>query len=187
MHDMRYIPDMGDVMKIGTEQLEALQRQESTQRKTTGGANAVGDFGAVLSQELGGTESAQSAASVVPPGAAGIDPLLMVSAPDSVDGVDGVDSVDAASDSTGLDQAMEQLDGLLNNWDAYARELGQGTSSSGLRGAYSMLQGIDSSLRDLKQNMSNLSDHEGLASVVNELEVMAATEKFKFNRGDYAS
>ncbi|MBZ2172779.1 hypothetical protein EKK70_14420 [Desulfovibrio sp. DS-1] len=181
MHDMRYIPDMGDVMKIGTEQLEALQRQESTQRKNTGGANAVGDFGALLSQELGGTESAQSAASVVPPGAAGIDPLLMVSAPD------GVDGVDAVSDSTGLDQAMEQLDGLLNNWDAYARELGQGASTGGLRGAYSMLQGIDNSLRDLKQNMPNLSDHEGLAAVVNELEVMAATEKFKFNRGDYAS
>ena len=181
MHDMRYIPDMGDVMKIGTEQLEALQRQEQTQRKTTGGAAAVGDFGALLSQELSGTESAQSAASVAPPGAAGIDPLLMVSAPD------GVDEVDAASDSTGLDQAMEQLDGLLNNWDAYARELGQGASTGGLRGAYSMLQGIDNSLRDLKQNMPNLSDHEGLAAVVNELEVMAATEKFKFNRGDYAS
>ncbi len=28
---------------------------------------------------------------------------------------------------------------------------------------------------------------EVAASVVNELEVMAATEKFKFNRGDYAS
>jgi len=26
MHDMRYIPDMGDVMKIGTEQLEALHQ-----------------------------------------------------------------------------------------------------------------------------------------------------------------
>ncbi len=178
MHDMRYIPDMGDVMKIGTEQLEALQRQEQTQRKTTGGAAAVGDFGALLSQELSGTESTQAAVSVAPPGAAGIDPLLMVSS---------TDEVDAASDSTGLDQAMEQLDGLLNNWDAYARELGQGASSGGLRGAYSMLQGIDSSLRDLKQNMPNLSDHEGLAAMVNELEVMAATEKFKFNRGDYAS
>lgn len=181
MHDMRYIPDMGDVMKISTEQLEALQRQESTQRKTTGGAGAVGDFGALLSQELGGTESAQSAASVVPPGAAGIDPMLMVSSAGDVDGVDAV------SESTGLDQAMEQLDGLLNNWDAYARELGQGASTGGLRDAYSMLQGIDSSLRDLKQNMPNLSDHEGLSAVVNELEVMAATEKFKFNRGDYAS
>ncbi|BFR48098.1 hypothetical protein RVX_R11590 [Nitratidesulfovibrio sp. HK-II] len=185
MHDMRYIPDMGDVMKIGTEQLEALQRQEQTQKKTTGGVSAtgsVGDFGALLSQELAGTEASQSAASVVPPGAAGIDPLLMAS---TVDGVNGVDATSA--DATGLDEAMAQLDGLLDNWDAYARELGQGASSGGLRGAYSMLQGIDSSLRDLKQTMPNLSDHEGLAAVVNELEVMAATEKFKFNRGDYAS
>ena len=99
--------------------------------------------------------------------------------------VEGVDATSA--DATGLDEAMAQLDGLLDNWDAYARELGQGASSGGLRGAYSMLQGIDSSLRDLKQTMPNLSDHEGLAAVVNELEVMAATEKFKFNRGDYAS
>ncbi len=182
---MRYIPDMGDVMKIGTEQLEALQRQEQTQRKTTGGASAAGDFGALLSQELAGAEAAQSAAPVAPPGAAGIDPLLMASSTGNVDGVDA-----ASADATGLDQAMAQLDGLLNNWEAYARELGQGASSGGLRGAYSMLQGIDSSLRDLKQAMPNLSDHEGhegLAAVVNELEVMAATEKFKFNRGDYAS
>jgi hypothetical protein len=179
MHDMRYIPDMGDVMKIGTEQLEALQRQEQTQKKTTGGVSSTGDFGALLSQELAGTEASQSAASVAPPGATGIDPLLMAS---SVEGVDAT-----SADATGLDEAMAQLDGLLDNWDAYARELGQGASSGGLRGAYSMLQGIDSSLRDLKQTMPNLSDHEGLAAVVNELEVMAATEKFKFNRGDYAS
>lgn len=182
MHDMRYIPDMGDVMKIGTEQLEALQRQEQTQKKTTGGVTSTGDFGALLSQELAGTEASQSAVTVAPPGAAGIDPLLMASSVGSVDGVDAT-----STDATGLDEAMAQLDGLLDNWDAYARELGQGASSSGLRGAYSMLQGIDSSLRDLKQTMPNLSDHEGLAAVVNELEVMAATEKFKFNRGDYAS
>lgn len=185
MHAMRYIPDMGDVMKIGTEQLEALQGQEHTQRKTTGVSGipgSGGDFGTLLSRELAGAEAAQPVASVMPPGAMGINPLLMVLPTDGAAGATA--AVPAADD---LDQAMEQLDGLLDNWDAYARELRQGGASGGLRGAYSMLQGIDSSLRDFKRAMPNLSDHEGLAAVVNELEVMAATEKFKFNRGDYAS
>ena len=50
------------------------------------------------------------------------------------------------------------------------------------------MQGIDGQVSALKTNTAAVrGQNEGLDSLVNELDVMTATEKFKFNRGDYNS
>lgn len=73
------------------------------------------------------------------------------------------------------------LDGL----DSYAAGLGD-QSSDGLRRAWNALESLDGTIAGMRQDLGRLSQPNAeLESMLNELEVLAATEKFKFNRGDY--
>ena len=166
-------------MKVRIEQLEALCQLEQLQKKPRADG---ADFNAVLAQELGQTGGTQeSLPAAPPPGArAGlVSPLLM-------GGVEGVSATQATGERFPVGTAMERIDGLLDRWDAYAQELGKSAEQQGLRNAYQMLDGIDGDLQTLKQEMPDLAQqHAGLAAMMNELEVMTTTEKFKFNRGDY--
>lgn len=80
--------------------------------------------------------------------------------------------------------AFDQASGALDLWDQYARVLGCGSSDASLRDAWSLLEGLDSNIAALRANPI-ANGNEALSGIINELEVMAATEKFKFNRGDY--
>ena len=74
---------------------------------------------------------------------------------------------------------------MLNQWDNYAQSLGDASESGGLRQAYGMLEGIAGEVRGLKEDAATLESHPGLKSLVDELDVLATVEQFKFNRGDY--
>ena len=93
---------------------------------------------------------------------------------------------------------MDELDGLLNVVDNYALALagqmtGQATPLSGeagqgqasLKAVYNILDTISQKAQELKGMLGEIGNNPVLAGIVNELEVMSATEKFKFNRGDY--
>ncbi|MDE5833592.1 MAG: hypothetical protein K2H64_11575 [Desulfovibrio sp.] len=80
--------------------------------------------------------------------------------------------------------AFEQASGVLNQWDEYARILGGASSDASLRDAWSALEGLDSNIANLRANPL-AGSNAALDGLINELEVMAAAEKFKFNRGDY--
>lgn len=73
------------------------------------------------------------------------------------------------------------LDGL----DSYAAGLGD-QSSDGLRRAWNALESLDGTIAGMRQDLGRLSQPNAeLESMLNELEILATTEKFKFNRGDY--
>ena len=93
----------------------------------------------------------------------------------------------ADPDAEILQEAFNQASGTLDLWDSYAKTLGSSSSGAGsLRDAYALLQGIDSQVAQLKQGSAGVrGQNPGFDSLLNELEVMTATEKFKFNRGDY--
>lgn len=85
-----------------------------------------------------------------------------------------------------LQEAFAQASGTLDLWDSYVNALGKPGAGESLRDAYSLLQGIDSKVAELKQGTVGVrGQNPGFDSLLNELEVMTATEKFKFNRGDY--
>ena len=74
--------------------------------------------------------------------------------------------------------------GLLEAWDQYAASLSDGGSQ---KNAWTQLLGMDDQVRALRGSLGGLGEsNPALENIVNELEIMAATEKFKLNRGDYA-
>ena len=170
-------------MEINTEQLEALLRQQeqqaTTDRRQTGQS---GGFDAILARQLGtGAEQANAAASPLSPGAAQAGMISQML-------LNGAGQSQAADpDAEILQEAFNQASGTLDLWDSYAKTLGSSSSGAGsLRDAYALLQGIDSQVAQLKQGTAGVrGQNPGFDSLLNELEVMTATEKFKFNRGDY--
>ena len=169
-------------MKIDPNRIDPLVQQEQARKKP-----AVAGRGG-FDELLGRLAEDMAAVPMPPPGAsAAFDPRFAA----SVSSSGGLSAADALSATAFLQEetasAVSSLDGLLDEMDAYAREIGSGENSH-LRNAYTRLDGIESRLQALKATPAltqALADNGGLAAIVNEMEVLAATEKFKFNRGDY--
>lgn len=157
-------------MKISPEQIEALQKQQQQSNKAKKVDGAA--FGEFLNQEVqqGGAQKTATAPPV--PGLQAMNPLLQVqqTAP-----------IQTAQVSEG--EFVDKVEELFGKLEDYAAQLG---SEDGLKQAYSTLEGIQGGVESLKQNWPGVnSENPELGSIVSELEVMAATEQIKFNRGDY--
>lgn len=161
-------------MKIDQNRIDPLLQQEQTQKSSP--ASVGKGFDEVLAREGAVTEQTAQAAPLPPPGAAaGFDPRF-------VSETAGTSAV-AALSLEETEKAVSGLDGLLDELDNYARDL-NGASESHLRGAFGRLENIESRVAALKSDPA-VAGNTGLSGLVNEIEVLAATEKFKFNRGDY--
>ncbi len=167
-------------MEIRTEQLEALLKQQELQAKKSSAPKneGGGDFAAALEQEVtlgGATTGIQSAP---PPGvqASLANQVLLMDA-------ENISTSESAglSNSEAYNFASQTMD-QLNSYANTLREPGQGN----LRDAYSALEQVATQVQTLKQQSQPLLEQNSdLAGLINELEVLATTEKFKFNRGDY--
>lgn len=173
----------GGDMKINNEQLDALLRQQEqasgTVRKQTGRS---GSFEAALAEQLGlGTAGAMPTAAPLTPAAAQagmISQMLLGNVEESAA---------ASPEEDVLQEAFNHASGTLDLWDSYVNTLGTSGAADSLRDAYALLQGIDGRVAALKENTANVrGQNPGFDSLLNELEVLTATEKFKFNRGDYS-
>lgn len=163
-------------MEINTQQMEALlhlqEQQAQLPRKNVPQADG---FGALLASQL--DNQAVSGQNIMDPALTGLTLVNQIMVTESHDNVD--------ADRAVMQAAMEQATGALDLWDNYTLALGSpGTNS--LRDAYSLLEGIDGQIAQLRSSpaMGKSAVFDGL---VNELEILAATEKIKFNRGDYLS
>jgi hypothetical protein len=149
-------------MKIRPDQIEGVQ-PEQTQRKnkTQQSGQAFGD---ILNQEV--ARENPSAQGVAPPPI--VNPLLNVQAP-------------AATRTGGSEAAVGQVESILDQWDDYAAALAD--PQAGLKAAYGSLDKIADDVAALKEGQPDLDP--GLKAIVDDLETLAATEQYKFNRGDY--
>ncbi len=169
-------------MNIHTEQIGALLSQQELQAKKASSTVAGSglDFATTFAKQavLGDAENGiQSTASVPMVQASVVQQMLL-------NGVDANTTSQTNTTSTG--QALEQAAGALDMWESYAQKLRMPDSDGNLRDAYALLEGIESQVSTLKtENSAVLEQNPELASLVNELEIMSTTEKFKFNRGDY--
>lgn len=171
-------------MKVTNDQLEALLRQQSQSSSTSRTQTAQGGgFEAALTEQLG-LENAV-ATSAFPTSATGqTSQASMIS--QMLLGTTQTEATDIEEDV--IQSAFSQASGTLDMWDSYVNALGSSGQGGSLREAYSLLQGIDGQVAALKTNTAAVrGQNTGLDSLVNELDVMTATEKFKFNRGDYNS
>lgn len=176
-------------MKINNEQLEALLRQQEQSSGTVrkpGGQGA--GFEAALAEQLGlggigASSTAEGASSVGSMQTAQASQASMISQM-LLGATGGADETNPTEDV--LQDAFNQASGTLDMWDSYVSTLGNAGKNGSLRQAYALLQGIDGQVASLKENTAGLrGQNAGLDTLVNNLEVLATTEKFKFNRGDY--
>lgn len=165
-------------MEINTQQMEALlhlqEQQAQLPRKQS---NHAQGFETLLNEQLG-RETPQ----ITPDIASGA--LASIYPPAMLEGADNSEAVDP--DSAVLQAAFEQASGALDLWDSYRRTLGTSTTDTALRDAWNLLEGIDAQMSQLRDNPARARS-SALDSILKELEVMATTERFKFNRGDYIS
>lgn len=78
----------------------------------------------------------------------------------------------------------EKIDQVLSKWENYSQQLQSGNKS--LKDSFSTLEEIRNNISQLQSEISEgKNQDQGFKSILNELEIMAATEQVKFNRGDY--
>ena len=159
-------------MKITTQQIDALFKQEELKKS----ASAPGaDFEALLAGQMAKTTPAatDAVASGMPGALSALDPANLLAAPENKD-----------EEAALLENSISQTALLLDAWESYAGAMKSGGQNA--KGIWSQLLGMDSQVQALRGNLGQLGKGAGgLESIVNEMEVLTATEKFKFNRGEY--
>jgi len=154
-------------MKIHPDQIEGVQ-PEQTQRKSKTKQSGQA-FGDLLNQEVAKGDAPAPAQGLVPPQI--VNPLIATEA------ASGVQRTDAAA-------VTGQVESILDKWDSYAATLAG--PQAGLKSAYGTLDEIAAEVTTLKNERPDLAaSHPDLQSIVDELDTLTATERFKFNRGDY--
>jgi hypothetical protein len=163
-------------MKIHPDQLEGVRPDSAPQANRVKPPSTA--FGDLLNQEVArsGTEPAKTTATLPPPG--GLGPLS------ALVGAANVESVAPASEAEKA--IMDKVENLLDKWDQYAQNLNSAPGEANLKKAYGVLEDIDGAVQQIKGENPDLAhQHPALQGMVSELEVMAVTERIKFNRGDY--
>lgn len=165
-------------MEINTQQMEAaLHLQEQQAQLPRKNSSPARDFVNIFNNQLtpdptGAGLLADQAANV---SRADLYSQILLQGPEENEHLD--------PDSAVLKAAFDQASGTLALWDNYTRALGSPRDGS-LRDAWGFLENIDAQIGQMRDNPARAKNPE-LDSILNELEIMAATEKIKFNRGDY--
>lgn len=150
-------------MKITPDQLAALQLQQKNAARNTPGEG----FAQALAQEL---ESQSSGASSATAPAAG--PVVRLD-----------QALQAAMLQKPTEQTvMDKMNALLSKWEDYSQIIG--SEDGNLRDGYTLLADIRQNIQDVKGDLQK-TPVQGLAAMVEELDILTTTEEFKFNRGDY--
>ena len=153
-------------MKIHPDQIEGV-RQGQQQDRADKAKQPGQAFGDVLTSALEQGGAAKAAAPVPP--LLGMDPTLGVSA--------------VSAGQTDQQAVVARVEGMLDQVEQYAGNL-EGRS---LKQAYATLEGIRGQVADIREEWPSMEqDNPALSAMVNELDVLSATETFKFNRGDYS-
>lgn len=164
-------------MKIQNELLTGIIN-DSQQLKKAGSIQPEADFAAVLTNELTQGQN-------VAPVASGLQDVLPLIGLTDSEALGSQAKPDAFSE---LEiQFMGELGELLDVVDSYSQALSGhgGEMQTSLKSVYSILDDITQKTKELKGALAEIGDNPLLSDIVSELEVMASTEKFKLNRGDY--
>ena len=152
-------------MKITSDQLAALQLQQKNTARNIPGEG----FAQALAQELDTGSAKGAGAAATPAGpVARLDQALQAA------------MLNKPTEQT----IMDKMSSLLSKWENYSQIIG--AADGDLREGYNLLADIR---QDITEVRSDLAQNPGLGknleAMVEELDILATTEEFKFNRGDY--
>ncbi|MCL1915831.1 MAG: hypothetical protein FWG17_03890 [Desulfovibrionaceae bacterium] len=154
-------------MKIRNDPLQISQEQGEIRRKTD-----LEGFESLLARELQQVQDSQTAPA----------PEIAQSASVLTTRIRTAQEVTALPEDTDKEAFMTRLDELLGQWEQYAATLND-SSGAALKNIHHLLGDLGGQISGLKASMPESA--AGLRGLVNELEVLAITEEFKLNRGDY--
>ncbi|MDE5681471.1 MAG: hypothetical protein K2I05_03955 [Mailhella sp.] len=98
----------------------------------------------------------------------------------------GANAEDEENDEYDVLSLMADIENSLSGLDEYTKNLQNSGSDSDLKQAWKELSAFSQSVNGLRQNYASLSQKDSsLDAVINDFEIMAVTETYKFNRGDY--
>ncbi len=161
-------------MKIQNELLGEIVSNKQ-QLEKTGSTQPETDFATLLAGELAQGRQADGMLAAIKE----IVPLASI---------DGLEKSQAAGFSPEEDKFMDEVSELLDLVDSYGAALAGKTedqAQTSLKSVYSLLESIGGKAEQLKGELAQIGNNPALSGILNELGVMAATEKFKLNRGDY--
>jgi len=82
---------------------------------------------------------------------------------------------------------LNAIENSLSSLDLYTQSIQSQNASLNMKQAWQGLTAFNQSVNDLRQNYASLSEQDSsLDAMINDLEIMAVTETYKFNRGDYS-
>lgn len=82
---------------------------------------------------------------------------------------------------------LNAIENSLSSLDMYTQSIQSQDASFDMKQAWQGLTAFNQSVNDLRQNYASLSEQDSsLDAMINDLEIMAVTETYKFNRGDYS-
>lgn len=168
-------------MNINIEKLDALHRLQEQQNGALQKQIGHGEsFEALLTRQMGVSDDAMSSSAELTPGTAQAGLISQILLQD----ID--QKQELATDTAVLQAAFTQASGTLDMWDGYARALSSSGEGASLKEAWNMLESIEKQVAQLRRDTDSIRGKSvGFDSLLNDLEVMTVTEKFKFNRGDY--
>ena len=159
-------------MKIHNEQMRALQEVEAHRTKS---GKASQEFGVLLNRQLDAGPS-----TVAPENTAALAPGFL-SMP--LAGILEDSALPGAQQAKDPSSRMENIFAVA---ERYADQLALNDKTN-LREAYSLLESMSSQIAEFKSRFPNMREEQpALAAMLNEVDVLAVTETFKFNRGDYS-
>lgn len=162
-----------NAMKITSEQLRALQENEVRKAKPH---HPSGEFSELFTRQL---DAGQSTGVVIPENA----PATLQGAAAIPFG--GIPDASGSSSHSAREQAAFLMDGMFTTAEQYAEQLARGASPD-LKGAYGLLQNLNGQIEGFRKQYPDAGETmPELASLLNEIDVLATTETFKMNRGDY--
>lgn len=164
----------GVAMKISSE-LERMLQVEQSKSNKTGKTDASVLFGDVLNEELENTHASSTDASKVSVGTTSQVSLNLI-----------LDAKTITKEDMGITNTiLTGIDGTLADMDEYSNAL-QNPSTQNLKQAWNDLSSMNADISTMRKDYSKLSrENTDLDTMINDLEIMAVTETFKFNRGDY--
>lgn len=183
-------------MNIKIDDLERLRASDQVRSQQPRLQGNTGDaFSGLLSRQLLQSAQGEDTSAEVNVLSALADPARLANAGlMTLLGMENASGAEGSSAASGLDQALSAVDKALidsvtgnlstalDGVENYRDSLAQG----GLKNAWNALSSLESSLQGARQSLGALpKNDDSLSSMVNELEILAATEKFKMNRGDY--
>ncbi len=170
-------------MKINSELERILRAQQQTQTVKTKSADSSTAFEDLLQ----GAMQKQDATRLDE----GISLANLERSPQNMrieaEDIERLQASDEASGTYSRQALLNEIENSLSSLDLYTQSIQSQNASFNMKQAWQGLTAFNQSVNDLRQNYASLSEQDSsLDAMINDLEIMAVTETYKFNRGDYS-